>query len=114
MKLKLSVALFCPLTLQQFTPPLLCVLIQPCHPYLHLTAWQTFTNSLYELASRPEYVEPIRQEIEAVITEDGWTKVAMARMRKLDSFLKEAQRVNGIGSCKHCTTDNSQSTNNLC
>ena len=56
---------------------------------------------MFELASRPEYIEPIRQEVGAIVAEDGWTKVAMTRMRKLDSFLKEAQRVNGVGACKY-------------
>ena len=28
---------------------------------------------------------------------DGWTKVAVGKMWKLDSFMKESQRINGIG-----------------
>jgi len=58
---------------------------------------QSFTHALFHLSSKPEYIQPIREEVEAVIAEDGWTKVAMTRMRKLDSFLKESQRLNGLG-----------------
>jgi hypothetical protein len=40
----------------------------------------------------------MRREAEAVIAEDGWTKSAMQKMRKIDSFLKESQRLNSLGS----------------
>lgn len=60
---------------------------------------QSFTHALFSLAAEPEkYVPAMREEVERVIKEDGWTKVAMTKMRKLDSFLKETQRFNGIGS----------------
>ena len=60
---------------------------------------QTFVHALLHLAadSSGEYIETIREEVERVIKEDGWTKVAMTKMWKLDSFLKESQRMNGIG-----------------
>ncbi|PCH34273.1 cytochrome P450 [Wolfiporia cocos MD-104 SS10] len=61
------------------------------------TSTVTFTHALYHLAANPEYIQPLREEIEAVIREDGWTKTSMGRMWKLDSFLKESQRMNGVG-----------------
>jgi hypothetical protein len=42
-------------------------------------------------------MEPIREEVEAAVAEHGWTKVALNRMRKLDSFMKETQRTQGLG-----------------
>ena len=39
--------------------------------------------------------------MERVIHEDGWTKIAMTKMWKLDSFMKESQRFNGIGLSEH-------------
>ena len=42
-------------------------------------------------------MELLREEAEAITAADGWTKAAMGKMRKLDSFLKESQRYNGIG-----------------
>ena len=45
-------------------------------------------------------MEPIREEVEAVIAEYGWSKAAMNRMRKLDSFMKETQRTQGLSASK--------------
>ena len=36
---------------------------------------------------------PLRQEIEAMVAEEGWTKAAMDRLPKMDSFLCETQRL---------------------
>ncbi|KAJ8079813.1 hypothetical protein PM082_016635 [Marasmius tenuissimus] len=54
---------------------------------------KVFTHGLINLALHPEYIEPLRLEIEACIETDGWSKAAMGKMRMLDSFLKESQRV---------------------
>ncbi|KAH9897770.1 cytochrome P450 [Cubamyces lactineus] len=61
------------------------------------TSSNTVTHALYHLAERPEYLKPLREEIKSVVAEEGWTKNAMGRMWKLDSFMKESQRYNGIG-----------------
>jgi hypothetical protein len=53
---------------------------------------------LYRLLSHPEYIEPLRQEVEAVVAEEGWTKAGMDKMHKIDSFLRETQRIDGLGS----------------
>ena len=58
---------------------------------------QSFTHALFHLAARTQYIEPLREEVERVIADDGWTKQSMTKMRKLDSFLKEVQRYTGIG-----------------
>ncbi|KAK1229505.1 hypothetical protein PQX77_007428 [Marasmius sp. AFHP31] len=64
---------------------------------IHTTS-QAFTHALINLASYPEYVEPLRKEIESCIEKDGWSKAAMGKMRMLDSFLKESQRVSSSGA----------------
>ncbi|KAI0320025.1 cytochrome P450 [Amylostereum chailletii] len=61
------------------------------------TSSLSFTHALYHLAAGPEYVNPLRKEIETVVAAEGWTKAAMVKMRKLDSFLRESQRFNGLG-----------------
>jgi cytochrome P450 len=66
---------------------------------IHTTV-MTFSNALYHLAAYPEYAKPLREEIEAVIAEEGWSKISLGKMRRLDSFIKEAQRVAGIAGCK--------------
>ena len=53
---------------------------------------------MYYLAAYSEYIKPLREEIEAVVNEHGWSKTSMGKMRKLDSLLKESQRMTGLGS----------------
>ena len=63
-----------------------------------MRAQQAFTHALYFLAEYPEYTEPLREEIETIIEEEGWTKASMAKMRKLDSFFRETQRLRNIAA----------------
>ncbi|KAL8761588.1 MAG: hypothetical protein Q9184_002296 [Pyrenodesmia sp. 2 TL-2023] len=52
------------------------------------------THVMFDLCAQPEYIEPLREEVEAAIKEDGgWKKATLNKMQKLDSFLKESQRV---------------------
>ncbi|KAJ5775865.1 uncharacterized protein N7511_000876 [Penicillium nucicola] len=51
---------------------------------------------LYELATRPEYVNLIRQEVIMTLQANNntWTKEGIDSMKKLDSFIKESHRYN--------------------
>ena len=60
-------------------------------------AYQSFTQALYRLLDNPEYIEPLRQEVEAAVAEEGWTKAGLDKMYKTDSFLRETQRIDGLG-----------------
>ncbi|KAI2912894.1 hypothetical protein CBS147320_10731 [Aspergillus niger] len=54
------------------------------------------TQALFDLAARPEYIPIIREEFESVCDsceEKRLTKEAFGKMSKLDSFLKESQRI---------------------
>ena len=51
---------------------------------------------MFDLAAHPEYVAPMREEVEAIIEAEGWTKASIGKMHKVDSFVKESQRI-GIG-----------------
>lgn len=62
------------------------------------SAKKSFIQALCHLATRPEYTEPLRDEARCVISREGWSKSAMGEMRKLDSFLKESQRVTGLAA----------------
>ncbi|CCM00875.1 uncharacterized protein FIBRA_02921 [Fibroporia radiculosa] len=62
---------------------------------LHTTSL-TMAHALYDLAAHPEYIKPLREEIESAIKQEGWTKAAMGKMWKVDSFLKESSRVHGV------------------
>ena len=62
---------------------------------------QTFANVLFHLAAEPDkYLQPLRDEVEEVVAKHGWTKTAMREMYKLDSFLRESGRYNGLGCCE--------------
>ena len=58
---------------------------------------QSISHALLHLAAEPKYLQPLRQEVESIVAAEGWTKAAMGKMWKVDSFLKESQRVNGVG-----------------
>jgi hypothetical protein len=61
-----------------------------------LRTTQVLTQVLCRLVSNPEYIEPFRQEAEDAIAEEGWTKAGIDKMHKLDSFLRETQRIDII------------------
>ncbi len=61
---------------------------------------QAVTHALFDLASNPEYLKPLREEVEEVTNREGWTKTALDQMCKVDSFLKESQRLRPVGVCK--------------
>ena len=44
----------------------------------------------------------MRDEVESIVKSEGWTKIAVQKMRKVDSFLRECQRYNGLGPSKSC------------
>jgi cytochrome P450 len=60
---------------------------------IHTTSL-TLTNILLDLASHPEYIQPLREEMEATIREDGGVmqKTTLRKMRKVDSFIRESFR----------------------
>lgn len=60
------------------------------------TTTETTCQALFDLCEHPEIIEPLRKEIIEVITEHGWAKTSLYKMKLMDSFLKESQRVNTI------------------
>jgi len=67
---------------------------------ISLHAFKAITHALFDLASSPEYFRPLREEAEEVINREGWTKAALDQMPKLDSFIKESQRLHPLAICK--------------
>lgn len=60
---------------------------------IHTTS-NLLTNVVYDLAAYPEHIQPLRDEIKAVVEEDGMLKKAgLAKMKLMDSVLKETQRL---------------------
>ncbi|KNZ75719.1 Ent-kaurene oxidase [Termitomyces sp. J132] len=59
---------------------------------IHSTS-MVFTNVLFDLAAHPSFVTGLREEVERVIREEGLTPASFHKMVKLDSFIKESQRL---------------------
>ncbi|KAF7332873.1 hypothetical protein MVEN_02392400 [Mycena venus] len=59
--------------------------------------WMSLTAALYDLTRYPEYVLPLREEAEWVVADQGWTRTSISNMVKIDSFLRESQRLSASG-----------------
>lgn len=61
------------------------------------TTTQLITNSIFNLATWPEYVPILKQEIDETLreVEGKWTMESMTKLEKLDSFIKETLRHSG-------------------
>lgn len=60
---------------------------------IHTTGGQ-LAHTLYDLARFPDHVPQLCDEIETVLAEDGAiTKQGLFRLKKMDSFLREVQRM---------------------
>ncbi|KAE8135534.1 cytochrome P450 [Aspergillus pseudotamarii] len=54
------------------------------------------THAMYDLMVHPEYLEPLREEIHETLR-NGWIRASLSNFgaqRRLDSFLRESQRLN--------------------
>ena len=76
-----------------------CV-VNDVQAYMPLFAFKAITHALFDLASSPEYLHPLREEAEEVIEREGWTKAALDQMPKLDSFIKESLRLHPLATCE--------------
>lgn len=55
----------------------------------------SIVNTLFDLVAFSQYQPPLRHEIDKVLAESGgWSYHAIQQMKKLDSFIKESQRLN--------------------
>ncbi|KAF5018608.1 hypothetical protein F66182_9400 [Fusarium sp. NRRL 66182] len=61
-----------------------------------VTTFSSTTQAIYDLAAHPEYIHILRKEVESVPRDENGTfnKDSVLAMDKLDSFLKESQRLN--------------------
>jgi len=56
------------------------------------------------LAEYPEHAQTLREEIQDIIDREGWTYAAITKMVKVDSFIKETQRLNSLSCCTSLRT----------
>ncbi|KAF7351479.1 hypothetical protein MSAN_01580100 [Mycena sanguinolenta] len=59
------------------------------------TSTMALVNVLFDLTTYPSHIQPMREEVERVIMQEGWTKAALNSMHLVDSFIRESQRLNG-------------------
>ncbi|OJD40699.1 cytochrome p450 [Diplodia corticola] len=65
---------------------------------IHTTS-VTLVALLYDLAENPEWIGRVREEVVAVLREDGgWKRGTLGKMRLLDSCMKESQRLHTVGA----------------
>ncbi|KAI0972981.1 cytochrome P450 [Xylaria arbuscula] len=58
------------------------------------TSSATLIHVLFDLCANPEFMEQLRQDVQQAVDESGWTLAGIAKMKKVDSFMKESQRMN--------------------
>jgi len=63
---------------------------------IHTTS-AVLTHALFDLTTSPRYFAALRQEAEQTVEELGWTLAAVSRMHRIDSFLRETQRMHDNG-----------------
>ncbi|OAA76640.1 Cytochrome P450 [Akanthomyces lecanii RCEF 1005] len=59
---------------------------------IHTTS-TLMSDVLLDLCAFPEYTPKLREEICRVVSEDGWKKTAMYKLKRMDSFVKESLRL---------------------
>ncbi|KAG6095510.1 hypothetical protein E4U30_002420 [Claviceps sp. LM220 group G6] len=57
------------------------------------TTFDLLQQTMIELGQRPEFLQPLRDEIQQILLNDGWKKTSIFNMKLLDSAVKEAQRL---------------------
>lgn len=65
------------------------------------TTTEAMTQAMLDLCEHPEVAQSIREEVIRVIGSEGWSKTALYKLRLMDSFLKESQRVHPPNISKH-------------
>ncbi|GME23105.1 Cytochrome P450 [Neofusicoccum parvum] len=63
------------------------------------TSVRTIVALMYDLIDNPHYIDLLREEIIAVLKEDGgWSKNSLYKMRLMDSVMKESQRLHVVAA----------------
>ncbi|KAM5495798.1 hypothetical protein McaMca56_005146 [Microsporum canis] len=59
---------------------------------LHTTT-ELLKQTLLDVCTHPELIQPIRDEVTEAVSQDGWTTAGLFKMQLLDSVIKESQRL---------------------
>lgn len=77
---------------------LICGIFQLITSVAQETTAMTFAHALFHLVAHPECIEILREEIVETIDGGEITRESLDEMHKLDSFLRETQRMSTIGN----------------
>lgn len=69
-----------------------------------LTRPQQFTHAAYDLAVHPEYIDELREEATTILSKHGWTRSALEKMPKFESFMRESARLSPTNLGVFCST----------
>ena len=59
------------------------------------TSTMAAVHTFYDICAHPEYIQRLREEVVNCVEEEGgWSRVTFNKMLKMDSFMKESQRLN--------------------
>ncbi|KAJ7579724.1 cytochrome P450 [Mycena floridula] len=64
---------------------------------IHTTS-MALTAAVYRLVEHPELIPILREEMEAAVKTDGFTKAAVNKMYKVDAFFMESQRMTAFNA----------------
>jgi cytochrome P450 len=70
---------------------------------IHATT-EALTVALLDLVTYPELITQLRKEIIDVLKDGRWSKQALYKMKLMDSFLKESQRLHPVSGSKASPT----------
>jgi hypothetical protein len=62
---------------------------------IHATT-EALTCALADLVTHPDTIPQLRKEMIQVVGEEGWSKQTLYKLKLLDSFLKESQRMHPV------------------
>ncbi|KAK1623178.1 cytochrome P450 [Colletotrichum phormii] len=57
------------------------------------TTTDFLTQTLFDIMDHPQIIPVLREEIVTVISQDGWEKTALYKLKLMDSVIKESQRI---------------------
>ncbi|KAJ7506206.1 cytochrome P450 [Mycena galericulata] len=77
---------------ERTTPALALRVLATNMAAIHTTS-MALTSVLFNLTTYPEHILPMREEAERIVAEQGWSKASLANMHKIDSFIRESQRL---------------------
>lgn len=64
---------------------------------IHTTS-ETLGQGLFDICEYPGVIDELRKELIDVIQENGWAKTSLYKLKLMDGFLKESQRVRPMSS----------------